>query len=63
MVARLTDPTMLALTARDGSFAECGGDTHTVPPPLPVLTPDWLTSQQPKVGSSVTERSENPVTR
>lgn len=37
-----TDPTMLALTASDGTFAECSADTHAIPPSLPVERPSWL---------------------
>jgi len=43
--ADYTDPTMTTLTAPDGPFAECSGETHAAPPPLPVLTPDWLTAK------------------
>jgi len=46
-----TDPTMLALTASDGPFAECGVEQHQTPPALPVERPSWLTSTEPGVAA------------
>ncbi len=37
-----TDPTMQALTAPDGPFAECAEGSHSVPSSLPIERPDWL---------------------
>jgi len=46
-----TDPTMLALTASDGTFAECGVEQHQTPPSLPVERPSWLTSTETGVAA------------
>jgi len=41
-----TDPTMTALTAPDGPFAECSLEQHQTPPALRVERPDWLAASR-----------------